>query len=124
MGNTKAYFIAVCIVVATVGQCFAAGETGNQIRDECQIDLQPRQNLNKWTLVDASKAGFCNGFVWAVFHLGSDLAEPSRFCPPDEANLKQAELVLLKYLNEHPERTHEDAVTLAVHAFKAAWPCH
>src|SRR6516225_10678596 len=121
MGNTKAYFIARCIIVLTAGQCFA-GYTGNESRERCQINLQ--DDRLKVTLFDAHKAGFCAGFVYAIFFLSDDLAEPGRFCPPDEANLKQASLVLLKYLNEHPDLTQEDAVTLALWPFKAAWPSH
>ena len=119
MGNIKAYFIALCIVVATVGQCFAV-YTGNEVREECSINVH---NPNS-TSMDAYKGGFCNGFLWGVFQLGSDLAEPGRFCRPDDANLEQAFLVLLKYLDEHPELTHESAVRLSLRAFKEAWPCH
>jgi hypothetical protein len=119
MGNTKACFIAFCILVGTVGQCFAV-YTGNEIREECSINV----HNPKSTSMDGYKGGFCNGFLWGVFQLGSDLAEPGRFCRPDDANLEQAFLVLLKYLDEHPEQTDVNAVTLAVRAFKAAWPCH
>ena len=98
MGNTKACFIALCIVVATVGQCFA-WETGNDIRERCQITQ--RDDLSNRTSTDANKVGFCQGYVDAIFNLGRDLAEPYRFCHPDEATIEQAISVLLKYLNEH-----------------------
>jgi hypothetical protein len=118
MGNTKAYFIALCIVVATVGQCFAQ-VTGNEILKDCQVNLH---NPNS-TMIDAQNIAFCQGFLWAIQRVGYDLTEPYRFCRPDEGTLKQGSLVLLKYLNDHPEQLHEDAVLLAVRAFRAAWPC-
>jgi len=119
MGNTNAYFIALCIVVATVGQCFAA--TGNEIREGCQISLHTdRPNIN---LTDASHSGVCIGTVGAILDLGTGLAEPYRFCHPT-VTIEQAIRVLLKYLDEHPELTHLNAVTLGLRAFKAAWPCH
>jgi hypothetical protein len=121
MGNTKAYFIALCIVVATVGQCFAE-LTGNQMREGCQLSVDRRPNVNV-TLNDALKSGTCEGFVYAMGALGGLLAEPDRFCHPYGVDVEQGERVLLKYLNEHPELTHEDAVLLSLQAFKAAWPC-
>jgi hypothetical protein len=120
MGNTKAYFIALCIVVGTVGQCFAV--TGNQMREGCQISVD-RPNVNV-TLNDAVKGGTCEGFVYAIGAPGGLLGEPDRFCHPYGVDVEQAERVLLKYLNEHPEQTHEDAVLPALQAFKLAWPCH
>jgi len=128
MGNTRAYFIALCIVVGTVGQCFAQ-ITGNEIQEGCQIGLNYTVNSARLiSSVDAGKAGFCLGFTQAILSLGGGggggLAGPNRFCLPDEATMGQAIHVLLKYLNEHPQLTHEDAMTLALRAFKAAWPCH
>ena len=123
MGNTKAYLIALCIVVATVGQCFAEEITGNDIRDWCQVTLKENQR-GPWTDVDTHHAGFCQGFVYAILVLGDALPEPIRCCHPKEATLEQSIRVLLKYLNEHPDLTHEDAVHLSLLAFKAAWPCH
>jgi hypothetical protein len=119
MGNIKAYFIALCIVVGTVGQCLA--HTGKIIREACQIALQ--DDRSNPTLDDALKAGTCFGFVAAIFSLGSDLAEPDRFCTPNGVDEQQAMRVLVKYLNEHPELTHESAVRLSLQAFKEAWPC-
>jgi hypothetical protein len=122
MGNTKAYFIALWIVVGTAGQCFA-DTTGNEIREMCQISLhhsdRPNMNSN-----DGAKAGFCLGFTEAIITLGDGLAEPGRFCHPNGVTIGQAYRVLLKYLDEHPERTNERAVLLALLAFKEAWPCH
>ena len=119
MGIKQVCFAALCIVVASVGQCLAQA-TGNQIREGCQIGLQDDHSI---TLIDARKSGFCLGFVDAIIILGNELAEPDRFCLPKGVTLEQAIHVLLKYLNEHPDLTHEDAVTLALWAFKAAWPC-
>jgi hypothetical protein len=121
MGNTKAYFIALCIVVATVGQCYAQVD-GNKIREACQISVQDDPPII--TLNDARKSGFCLGFVDAILGLGNDLAEPDRFCLPNGVTLERAIRVLVKYLDEHPERTSEDALTLSLRVFKAAWPCH
>ena len=128
MGNTRAYFIALCIVVGTVGQCFAQ-ITGNEIQEGCQIGLNYTVNSARLiSSVDAGKAGFCLGFTQAILSLGGGggggLAGPNRFCLPDEATMGQAIHVLLKYLNERPELTHESSVKLSLHAFQAARPCH
>ena len=126
MGSTKTYFIALCIVVGTAGQCFAQ-TTGNEIQEGCQIGWNYTVNSARLiSSVDAGKAGFCLGFTQAILSLGGGgggLAEPNRFCLSEEATMGQAIRVLVKYLNEHPQLTHEDAMTLALRAFKAAWPC-
>jgi len=115
-------FIALCIVVATVGQCFAQINTGNEIQEACLKTLQENRK-ERLTGVDSYEAGFCQGFFQATINLSNGLAEPYRFCAPKGVANGQAIRVFLKYLNEHPEVTHNDAGTLAVRAFKAAWPC-
>ena len=41
-----------------------------------------------------------------------------------EVTAEQATRVLLKYMDAHPEETHERAEPLAVAAFRTAWPCN
>jgi hypothetical protein len=47
----------------------------------------------------------------------------SGVCLPVEATDEQLGTVLLKYLNDHPNRLHENASKLTITAFKQAFPC-
>ena len=122
MLNAKACFAALCILTATTSPSHSAPLTGNDIRADCQVALSTYQEPTGAS--SAYKLGFCSGFVIAVLDLGSLLDDTISFCQPSEVTPEQATRVLLKYMDAHPEETHERAEPLAVAAFRTAWPCN
>jgi Rap1a immunity proteins len=48
---------------------------------------------------------------------------PLPFCIPDEVTRGQVVRVVIKYIDQHPEQTHELFGFLAYDALKEAWPC-
>lgn len=48
---------------------------------------------------------------------------PMQFCPPNGATYDQMRLVWVKWLDEHPERHHEAAMTTLTVALNRAFPC-
>jgi len=45
------------------------------------------------------------------------------FCFPDGSTKGQYARVLVRFLNDHPERLHEDEGVLVLEAFEQAFPC-
>jgi hypothetical protein len=47
----------------------------------------------------------------------------SRSCVPDDATFGQLTTVVVRWLDQHPQRWHEDFRSLALLALHDAWPC-
>jgi Rap1a immunity proteins len=71
---------------------------------------------------EVGSVGICVGYVKAVLDLGTRLGDANRFCPAAEVTTGQAVHVLMKYLNDHPEATHQTAANLALAAFRSHGP--
>ena len=116
----KAAAVALSILIASImGQPSAqANQSGNEIREVCQISSRgPKTEL------EVAKATYWEGFVEAILSVGQRLHEPDRFCVPDGVTGGQATNLLLKYLNDNPDKAHRPAETLAITAFWKAWAC-
>jgi hypothetical protein len=61
--------------------------------------------------------GHCVGAISGIREAAEDI------CVPDGADFGQAVLVVVKYIDERPQRWHERFPKLAYVALKAAWPC-
>jgi len=62
----------------------------------------------------------CDSYVTG---LADGLIVANRICVPDEVTNGQTAAVVLKFLNDHPERLHERRRTLASEALIRAFPC-
>jgi hypothetical protein len=67
--------------------------------------------------------GYCGGVIDTFVWVGSSLPPDSRFCPPKSVTETQAEAVVLKYLDAHPEQLHMNFKWLVIEALRGAWPC-
>jgi hypothetical protein len=47
-----------------------------------------------------------------------------RACPPAQGSILQSAKVLLRYLDNNRDRVNEPGITIAIEAFRDAWPCH
>ena len=63
--------------------------------------------------------GFCIGIIETVAMYEEAMG---RICLP-LATRGQMRAVVVKYLENHPERLHEDIHLLAAQALQTAWPC-
>ena len=63
-------------------------------------------------------AGFCMGLIAGLNYMG----RPEICSPPGVTNVQLTQVVI-RYLDQHPERTHESFKTLALEAMTKAWPC-
>jgi len=124
-------YVRLAFIVVVLTMCFASPELalgdGNKLLKQCKaaVDFSERsQTMSDSEIIDAA---LCSGFMQGitqtnlVYQYG-----PSKplFCLPEDgiANL-QASRIVLKWLQEHPERLHEGETLLAITAFKQAFPC-
>jgi Rap1a immunity proteins len=49
--------------------------------------------------------------------------KPSSNCVPKDVTLGQTVRVVVKYMDDHPEETHQSFVAFVYDATRKAWPC-
>ena len=84
----------------------------------------------EWCRGIAAEQGVCLGYVMGlddgISILQSSETDRSRWspiCKPKEVTASQVQDVVIKYLDDHPEKRHEMIAILAIVAMRAAWPC-
>ena len=73
---------------------------------------------------DARSAGSCEGMIETAMFFSPNLPADVRACPPAQGSVLQSAKVLLRYIDNNPDRLSEPGITLAIEAFRDAWPCH
>ena len=96
------------VFVVVAGKVSLADDSGNKYLPHCR-DGSP----------DPVMRGFCTGMIETVAMYETAMG---RICPPG-ATIGQMRAVVVKYLENHPERLHEDIHLLAQQALQTAWPC-
>ena len=62
--------------------------------------------------------GFCTGAIAGIYEAAEDI------CEAEGVTFDQQVLVVIKYIEERPQRLHELFAKLAYEALKEAWPCN
>jgi len=89
----------------------------------CRIELAD-MDANRHSTGDAFQQGLCEGVVvTTIYHLFSPPHVTAVICPPANVVNNQALRVLVRYADAHPQELNDDVRTLAIRAFKQAWPC-
>ena len=111
----RAVLLIMALVLVSAGVSAQQGGTiwasGNFMKNSCHSETG--RNL-----------GRCEGFAMAV--AGVMAVAPVagwRACIPEGVLVSQLITIMLKYLDDHPERLHHDAVDLAAQGFAEAFPC-
>lgn len=72
---------------------------------------------------DARSAGSCEGMIETAMVFAPNMPADVRGCPPPQGSPLESAKVLLHYLDSNPDRLGEPGITLALEAFRDAWPC-
>ena len=93
-------------------------DSGNFMLPPCKAAIEgpsagPR--LNVW-------AGQCAGVIDGLKWIGSSIEGSDKFCPP-RVPPEQAQRVVVRFMEQHPEQLHLDFKVLALRALQQAWPC-
>jgi|SRR5882672_6784813 len=107
------------------GEGLNFSETGNDFLRVCDIkESNP-------TVTDGVCIGYVNG-VLEGFNMAMRLGQVARhatittgsfFCLPSESTMGQKYRVVVKYMNDHPEKTHNPTELLILDAVTEAFPC-
>jgi hypothetical protein len=94
--------------VVVAGKVSLAADSGNEYLPRCRDGAPDFMQ------------GVCLGIIEtvAVYETAN-----GRICVPGAGTRRQMWAVVVKYLENHPERLHEDIHLLAAQALQTAWPC-
>ena len=124
----KNFLVLVLLIGASAS---AHATTGEELQHNCRLatTVQPNQSMgkNEWL-----NAGHCYGqiegvmdmlTVWHAMNGIGERAANGEACVPGEVSVRQGALVVLKYLDAHPEKLHLLGSNLIRFAFQEAYPC-
>jgi hypothetical protein len=98
--------------------------TAGEFVDDCK-EITPMQGREEPTLILMN--GFCLGYLSGLMVLNQLYQDMERgkpfFCAPGWVSPGQARLVFLKYMEEHPEKLHEDAGSMVMVSLMVTFPC-
>ena len=118
--TTKSILMLVLLAGIAHGQSNENQNNSPSLLDQCKaltdVDYQKCAACLGWG------DGYLQGWNRGEINVEAKLVNSS-ICLPVGATNEQLERVLLKFLNDHPERLHKDASKLTITAFRQAFPC-
>jgi hypothetical protein len=127
----KRYLLLACLLpVALVAPANSVPEeslnlsaSGNDFLRVCE----PRREHG--TFIDGACTGYTNGVIdgydYAFALIQAQHHEPVKgaFCPPDEVTRGQQYRAAVKFMQDHPEKSHRIASALIADSMVEAFPC-
>src|ERR1700740_2107783 len=117
----RVYIIVAGLVLSMIGRGSATVvDKGTDAQKSCGILVQ-----NSFRDSDEpGSAGACEGMIETAMLFSPNLPAEVRACPPAQGSILQSAKILLRYLDNNPDRVNEPGITVAIEAFRDAWPCH
>jgi hypothetical protein len=117
----RVYIIVAGLVLSIIGRGSATVvDKGTDAQRSCELLVQ-----NSFRNQDeARSAGACEGMIETAMLFSPNLPADVRACPPAQGSILQSAKVLLRYLDNNPDRVNEPGITIAIEAFRDAWRCH
>ena len=121
--------IGFAVGLAFSTRAAAAPQTGVDLLEECQLATMDNSTQ---TGLQMTKAMHCMGYlsgvmdsylVWEVYNdeAKGHILPPA--CFPDHVTLIELARVVVKFLNDHPNKLHEEYGFLVISALRDAYPC-
>ncbi len=108
-----------------------AQDNGEQLLKECEL-VTKYPDASKMTEVEYGNGTHCLGYLsgatfvfatWDEFNTKRNGNNPSPVCLPSNVSTKELAMVVVKYLNDHPNKLHEHFSLLVLFALSDAYPC-
>src|ERR1700730_5764891 len=117
----RVYIIVAGLVLSIIGRGSATVvDKGTDAQRSCELLVQ-----NSFRNQDeARSAGACEGMIETAMLFSPNLPADVRACPPTQGSILQSAKVLMRYLDNNPDRVSEPGITIAIEAFRDAWLCH
>ena len=118
------FFLAILLCSMPV-ICPAAGTTGAELLQQCKGAINFRDNSGSTNF----KVGQCLGYISGLtdsenYYHKKRSRNSHNFCIPKDVTLGQEVMVVVKYLESHPEKLRESRFILAKTALANAFPCY
>ena len=116
----RVYIIVAGLALSVIGRASATVvDTGTEAQKSCELLVQG--SFRDQT--EARSAGSCEGMIETAMLFSPNLPADVRACPPAQGSVLESAKVLLRYLDNNPERLNQPGITIAIEAFRDAWPC-
>ena len=116
----RIYIIAASVALSVIGK---AGGTvvdkGEDAQRSCELLVEGSFHDNG----EARSAGACEGMLETAMSFSPNLPPDVRACPPAQGSVLESAKVLLQYLYQNQDRLEVPGLTVAIEAFRDAWPC-
>jgi hypothetical protein len=121
----RATLISVALAVL-VSRAEGQNITGYGTANEYYLGCKEYAGQQQPTNIQMTMLGnYCSGVVYALGSISQYLTVPEwKSCTPQNADNPQLARVVLKFLDDYPERMNEPLVRLTLEAFHRAWPCN
>jgi hypothetical protein len=114
------YIIVAGLALSVIGN--ASGtvvDKGADAQSSCELLVEGSFRGNG----EARSAGSCEGMIETAMLFSPNLPADVRACPPAQGSVLESAKVLLRYIDNNPDRLNEPGITLAIEAFRDTWPC-
>ena len=116
----RVYIIVAGLALLLVGRVGASVvDKGTDARKSCELLVQESFRDQG----EARSAGSCEGMIETAMIFSPNLPAGVRGCPPAQGSVLESAKVLLRYLDNNPDKVSEPGITIAIEAFRDAWPC-
>jgi hypothetical protein len=116
----RVYIIVVSLVLLVVGKANGTVvDKGADAQKSCERLVEGSFHDN----AEARSAGACEGMIETAMLFSPNLPPDVRACPPALGSVLESAKVLLRYLDQNPDRLNSPGITLAIEAFRDSWPC-
>ena len=116
----RLYFIVVGLALSVIGTASpTVVDKGTDAQRSCELLVQGSFHDQR----EARSAGSCEGMIETAMLFSPNLPADVRACPPAQGSVLQSAKVLLRYLENNPNRLNEPGITIAIEALRDAWPC-
>ena len=115
----RVYIIVASLALSVIGT--ASGtvvDTGADAQRYCELLVEGSFH----DYGEARSAGACEGMIETAMYFSPNLLSDARACPPAQGSILESAKVLLRYLDQNPDRLDVPGITLAFEAFRNAWP--
>jgi hypothetical protein len=108
----------LAIMIASPASADKRDQSANYYLPAC------RHFLNGHVRKDLLRQGQCVGMVETLNQLAAFMPSAVASCSPDSVTVGQAVTVVVRWLNQRPNRWNENFMMLTLLALRDAWPCN
>jgi hypothetical protein len=116
----RVYIFVAGLALSVIGTASATiVDAGTEAQKSCELLVQGSFRDQG----EARSAGSCEGMIETAMLFSPNLPADVRACPPAQGSVLESAKVLLQYLDNNPGRLNQPGITIAIEAFRDAWPC-